>query len=136
MAALPTMVKLPAGIDPSDPSWAVVNLFDEVHKKTLGEMAALVRALSSEVAASAALAEKSAQKRAEVTISTAGVWAGDQLRKAGSDAAGEVLRETEGLITALQQLNRMLLQLGFICVGICVAAGGLLGLELLRLFWH
>lgn len=119
-------------IDPSDPMHAVVQAFEGVQKQAFKEMSVLVTKLSDEVAASSVLAEKAARAKAEQVISEAGVWAADQIRVAGAEAAQATRREEDTLTILVSDVHRAINVFYYSLM----FAGGMAGALALAIVWR
>jgi glycine/D-amino acid oxidase-like deaminating enzyme len=83
-------------LDPADPILIVATIFEELQKKALTRLGAVVTDAAEQIATTTVLTENSARARSETIVNEAGRWAGEQIRTAGADAgklAADVVRE-------------------------------------------
>src|SRR4051812_16527362 len=78
------------GLDPSDPTFALVKAVDVLQRQALTEMGILVSKLGDDIAATSMAAENAARAKAEQVITQAGEWAAGQIQMAGHNAAAEI----------------------------------------------
>jgi hypothetical protein len=82
-------------LDASDPVFIIASIFEGQTKEAQAALSKIVAEAAEQMAATIVLSDNAARARAETIVTESARWAGEQIRLAGSDAAKQILHQTE-----------------------------------------